>query len=447
MKIVTSLNRNPNRSPLSCVVFFIALPLAVLTAISAEGGLPVVRRPFATSTRGVAWQMPNWISQAGSGGDTSPASVTISSSTVDTDLYTGYENAIFAPDDNNVYVAYKRFLSDPTVSGYIPAELRIAKSTDAGQTWTIAVVDPDAIEEGDTLNDSVSIEGFGGSVVYVAYYVRSSGLFADTKLRVAKSTDGGSTWSIQTVADANIGDHNSIRVLSANTAVISAHANGPEEGIHTFVTRDGGARWSDTLVAGGLGNGYYTSVGAVDNRSMWVGYYNSLYPDHQDMNAGKRLHGGDAWDNFLVENPSDGIAGLGGSITVAPNRVVYAAYEADTSSGTFVRVASKRPGGPWNVVDVQSDPIIGWNTAIHEFNGKLYLSYWRVPIGGFGLAMFAVSGDHGTTWTPMEIPESRSVTPYIDCTAPSNFTQFESYQTVDPITFTQPILQVARIGG
>jgi hypothetical protein len=37
--------------------------------------------------------------------------------------------------------------------------------------------------------------------------------------------------------------------------------------------------------------------------------------------------------------------------------------------------------------------------------------------------------------------------PYIDSTAPSNFTQFESYQTVDPSSFDQPILRVARIGG
>jgi len=423
-----------------------ALIIAASAAFSAPGGVPGLRRPVAVTGQGIYWQVPGAVSRVSPAGNVAPASVAITSSTVDSDLYTGYENAIFAPDDNTVYVAYKRFLSDPSVSGYIPAELRIAKSTDAGDTWAISVVDPDAIEEGDTLDNSVAIDGFGGSVLYVAYGVRSSGLFVDAKLRVAKSTDGGATWTTQTVADAYAGDQNSIRVLNRQTVVVSTHANGPSEGIHTFITRDGGSRWSDTLVAGGLGNGYYTSVGAFDHSSIWVGYYNSLYPDHQDMNAGKRVHDA-AWDNLLVDKPSNGIAGLGGSITVAPNRVAYAAYEADTSIGAFVRVASKRPGGVWNVVDVQGDLIIGWNTAIHEFNGKLYLSYWRLPIGGLGLAMFAVSGDHGTSWSPMEVPESRSVTPYIDCTAPSNFTQFESYQTVDPVTFTQPILRVARVGG
>ena len=417
--------------------------LAALAGIPAEGGMLGVRRPIAISAQETIWQAAGVTGRAGSEDGAAPA---VSIRTVDTELYTGYENAIFAPDDNTVLVAYKRFLSDPTVSGYIPAELRIARSTDAGQTWTIAVVDPDAIEEGDTLNNSVSIDGYRGSVVYVAYLVQPRGAFADIKLRVAKSTDGGSSWSTQTVAQGAGGDQNSIRVLNPSTVVISAHANGAAEGVHTFITRDGGTTWSDTLVAGGLGNGYYTSVGAVDSRSIWVGYYNSLYPDHQDMNAAKRLPGG-SWDSFLVDDAAEGIAGLGSSITVAPNRMVFAAYEADTASGAFVRVASRRNGNQWNVVSVQSDLTIGWNTAIHEFNGKLYVSYWRVPSGSKGLAMFAVSGDTGTTWTPFTISDPRSVTPYIDCTAPSNFTQFESYQTVDPSTFTQPILRVARIGG
>jgi hypothetical protein len=230
--------------------------------------------------------------------------------------------------------------------------------------------------------------------------------------------------------------------------VISAHANGSEEGIHTFITRDGGTTWSDTLVAGGLGNGLYTSVGAADPNSIWVSYYNSLYPDHTDMNAGKRTPNG-SWKNVVVDGTTGdpNLTGIGSSITVTPSRTVFTAYEADTTEGAFVRVASTTNGTQWNVVPVQQDTTIGWNTAIHEFNGKLYLSYWRVPIGSRGLAMFAVSGDNGLTWSPITIEESRSVSPYIDCTAPSNFTQFESYQTVDPSTNQQPILRVARIGG
>ncbi len=448
MKTRTESSTNAaERSPAPSVLLLVALLVTVVTAMPAEAGMPAVYRVIAGVREGATLQTPSETGRTGPIDVTAPlAAVTIT--TVDTELYTGYENAIYAADDSTVLVAYKRFLSDPTISGYIPAELRVARSTDAGQTWTITVIDPNAIEEGDTIDNSVSIDGDHGSAVYVAYHVRASGLFADMKLKVAKSTDGGSTWTTQTVADSNAGDYNSVRVLTAKAVVISAHANGPEEGIHSYISKNGGATWTDSIVAGGLGNGLYTSVGAADIRSVWVSYYNSLYPDHTDMNAAMRTRGA-TWDNFLVDGtPGDpNLTGLASSITVSPNRMVFAAYEADTTSGTFVRVASTTDGTVWNIVPVQQDVTIGWNTAIHEFNGKLYLSYWRVPSGGNGLAMFAVSGDNGITWTPYTIRDPRYVEPYLDSTAPSNFTQFESYQTVDPTTFQQPVLRVARIGG
>jgi len=195
-----------NRPLMRHSLFLIALLLAAHTGIAAGGGSPIVRRPIGMSAQGTIWQTLSAFGRTGSNDNSIPAAVTIS--TVDTELYTGYENAIYAADDNTVFVAYKRFLSDPRGSGYIPAELRIAKSIDAGQTWSIAVVDADAIEEGDTINNSVSIDGDHGSTVYVAYYTRASGLFVDMKLKVAKSTDGGSTWTTQTVADGYAGDYN-----------------------------------------------------------------------------------------------------------------------------------------------------------------------------------------------------------------------------------------------
>ena len=446
MKTRTSLTTNLLSRPLSrCGLMLTALALIALTSVPAECGTPSVRRAIGVSPEGTIWQRPNETGQAQSDDLSIPLSPPLT--TVDTDLYTGYENAIYATDDKTVFIAYKRFLSDPTVSGYIPAELRIAKSTDSGHTWAITVVDANAIEEGDTIDNSVSIDGDHQSTIYVAYYTRASGLFADTKLSVAKSTDGGSTWTMQTVASGSGGDYNSIRVLNAKSAILSAHADGVAEGIHAFIT-DNGKTWSDTLLAGGLGNGLYTSVGAADSKSIWVSYYNSLYPDHTDMNAGKRTSSG-SWKTVVLDGTSgdSDLTGIGSSITVNPSRTVFTAYEADTSSGAFVRVASTTNGKQWNVVPVQQDVTIGWNTAIHEFNGKLYVSYWRVPVGSRGQAMFAVSGDNGATWIPFAIQDPRYVTPYIDSTAPTTFYHYESYQTIDPSTFDQPVLRVARIGN
>ncbi len=426
-------------------LYLIAFMFLAQSAISAGNGSPGVRRPIEVSEQGAIWQSANYVASAGSDITATPA-ISVKAVTVDSELYTGYENAIYAADDNTVFVAYKRFLSDPRNSGYISAELRVAKSIDGGRTWTISVVDPDAIEEGDLIDNSVSIDGDRGSNIYIAYHTRASGLFADMKLKVAKSTDAGATWTTQTVVSSNAGDQNSTRVLSANTVLVSAHANGTEEGIHTYITTNGGTTWTDTLVAGGLGNGLYTSVGGQGQGTIWVSYYNALYPDHTDMNAGHRARDG-SWMTQVVDGTTgdSNLTGIGSSITVAPTRFVFAAYEADTTSGTFVRVARTTNGNGWNVVPVQQDITIGWNTAIHEANGEVYVSYWRVPSGSRGLAMFAMSKDNGVTWKPFTIPDPRYAEPYIDSTAPSTATQYESYQTVDPTSFDQPILRVARI--
>src|SRR6266508_6048095 len=311
------------------------------------------RRAVATTAGGVRLESPGG-PVAGSAPASGTAARTSSISvTVDRTQWAGYENAIYAPDSSTVFVAYKRFTVTPG-PGYIPAELRVARSPDGGATWSIQVVDTDAIEQADTLENSISIDGStsdGRSTIYVAYHRRSSGLFADMKLKVARSTDDGATWSIQTVADSSAGDYNGIRVLDASTAVISAHVAGTGEGVHVFATTNGGVSWTDSPVESGIGNGYYTSVGAASKASVLVAWYNSLYPDHTDLNAGRRA--GNSWQTMTVDGtPSDqDLTGLGASAWVGSAQSSWIAYEADTALGAFVRVARRGPGIPgWEIV-------------------------------------------------------------------------------------------------
>src|SRR5262249_1561532 len=106
---------------------------------------------------------------------------------VDTSQYAGYENSIYAADADHVFVAYKQFLQNPYVGTYIPAVLKVAMTSDGGATWTTMVIDDEAPEIGDLVENSVAIDGVDAQTVFVSYMVRSSGLFADMKLRVART--------------------------------------------------------------------------------------------------------------------------------------------------------------------------------------------------------------------------------------------------------------------
>jgi hypothetical protein len=94
--------------------------------------------------------------------------------TVDTLHYSGFENAIWASGRQRVYVAYKRFPSQPAgTNGEVRlARLCVARSADGGATWTTSVVDPYAGDVGDTIDDSVAIGG-SGKTIYVAYLAQS----------------------------------------------------------------------------------------------------------------------------------------------------------------------------------------------------------------------------------------------------------------------------------
>lgn len=430
--------RNGARAALDTFGMVLVLLLAATGATGATASSTHPTGPKRLVAAG-RWERPG-----GASGVAGPSAVraTIRMKTVDAAPWAGYENAIYAANPDTIFVAYKRFKEDPASGGYNPADLFVARSTDGGKTWTRSAIDTNAIEAGDTLDNSVSIDGDHGSTIYIAYHVRASGLYADMKLRYAKSTDGGLSWTNDLIADSGIGDQNSIRVFDANTAVISAHGAGSQEGVHVFTTTNGGSTWSDSLVEGGIGNGYYTSIAGLSAEKQWLGYYNSLYPDHTDLHAGRRA--GSGWATQAVAGEGDPyLTGLGTSAWVAGSGRVFLAYEDDTTTGA-VKVAYRDPADTqWTFSTVQSQPGIGWNTSVHSVGTNVYVSYWDSSVPTWRVVL-GVSVDGGATWAPLPIPEPRLTEPYLDSAAPAADRQFVSYQTINQAT-GHTLLRVARI--
>ena len=409
--------KRPSRSalPSKLILLIIAFASTLLLSMVAEGGV---------SSGSAA-------SRSGSPSAITPLTPSITVFTADSDSYTGWENKVYASDDNTVYVAYKRFLSDPSQDKYLPAELRVAKSTDAGQIWTTTVVDPQGDELGDTVNNSVAIDGDGGSTIYVAYDVEPA--LNNRTLKVAKSTDAGLTWSIQTVA-TGLEAHLSIRVLNANTAVISIAGF---DHVHGLITQDGGVTWDDSTIP--TPGGAYTSVGGADARSIWISYFDGA------LNAAQRSLDG-SWTDYVVDDSPVYAIGRWDTVTVTPDRAVFIAYQAYDDNGELLRVArSNDNGASWSLIDVKHGPPDDANTAIHQSNGLVYLSFRQIKMGST-VASLALSRDSGLTWSAFAIPETLYVTEFLDSTVPSATTQYLSYQVKDASDTSKQYLRVARIG-
>jgi photosystem II stability/assembly factor-like uncharacterized protein len=345
---------------------------------------------------------------------------------VDSSPYTGAENAIYAPNVDTVYIAYKQFLEPPS-SGYTPAAVKLAQSIDGGQSWQLSLIDLDAPQSGDTFQQSVSIGG-SRDTLYVAYYVQPSGLFASHQLRVAKSSDAGATWEISTLVNGFGGGFNAIKVVDEDTVYISYSGEGSASGLYIAQTHDGGSTWSLELIEPGQGNGWYSSVDAVDTQTVFSSYYNGLYPDHLDLNFAGSTDSLATVALVNVDHPPSGFAGLGSAISAVDSDTIYITYEL-FSGGSRVKLAASFDGGStWRQTFVEPD-FGGVNTAVKAFaSGTIYSMYWTYPPG----AKLAKSEDQGSTWTRIPVPEEPdTIEIFLDLAVPQEGRAYLSYATRD----------------
>lgn len=365
--------------------------------------------------------------------------------TVDARSYTGAENAIHAPDRRTVLVAYKRFMRNPYDPGgdYVPAQLRVARSDDAGRTWRVDVVDASAIESGDTIDQTVSIDGDGHGAVYVAYLVQSGGAPADMTFKVARSTDGGATWTVDTLASDGVGAFNAIEVVDADTVLVAGNESGDADALRLYSTTDGGAHW-DSFVVDDFG--WYADVARARSGRLWLTYY---HPGETDLYAATSAAPQGPWTGGVIAGAGfDNYTGIASSLAVARGDV-YVSYETFTGGRDVLRVARSTDGGEsWSRTSVDAG---GWNTAIAAWTNALgttesLVAYWhlRRRPSLHGRVRLAHSADGGDTWTVSTIPERGYVDPYLDLAVAGPRARYVAYQVADKDT-GDSILRVARL--
>jgi hypothetical protein len=428
---------------------YIPVVLALALTASAAGaaaGAPPSKRVLGAKLRTGQGLHPSATGPVGNAVPIATATIV----TVDTKAFSGFENAIYAANRDRVVVAYKRFIRQPagTNGEVVPARLCIARSIDGGATWHTQVVDPDAGDVGDTIDDSVAIGG-AGPAVYVAYLAEHSEDYADRKLRLAKSADGGRTWTTRTIATGGVGEFTSIDVVDADHVLVATNwERFPASTVRLYSTDDGGATWSRSTVED---FGWYTGVDSTPTGTIWLTYY---HPGDTDLYTATGPGPAGPWSSAVVAGaPADGqYTGIGASIAVSGSGAVFVSYEEFGNGTDDVKVRSSPDGGTtWGTSDLGPG---GYDTGSEvrrdKATGRLGVSvaYWYVqpshPIRG--RVRIGQSPDGGKTWTVTVLPEPTFVAPYLDISAPTSDVRFVSYQTEDQTTHATS-LRVARVTG
>ncbi len=121
------------------------------------------------------------------------------------------------------------------------SQIKLAKSTDGGSTWSEVLIDTTNYSSGDK---ELDLCVFDANTLFVAYYKSTT-----TDLRFAKSTDAGATWSNTLVSTVLSGQEaTGIVAQDANTIYIACCYDSGTFGTALFKSTDGGTNWVATAI-------------------------------------------------------------------------------------------------------------------------------------------------------------------------------------------------------
>lgn len=260
----------------------------------------------------------------------------------------------------------------------------IYKSTDAGANWF-----------------PVSYRFTSASLNDVCFPDSMNGYVVGTNF-IARSTDGGSTFNIQTSPYS--GDINEISAPSAEIAIAAGDA-----GVILYTT-NGGAVWNQTTA------GFTEDILAIDfidNNNGWVAGYNGSVAKSTDGGATwtviSTIVGTSPWDMDMVDNLYGWVSGTGERIFgTTDGGITWNQQHAVGGLGTygisFIDRFRGVAGGTGGNTYYTTDGGITWNWAITPPAQTVWgIHFSESPVGTFAMTACAsgyvyLSTDGGMNW-------------------------------------------------
>lgn len=242
---------------------------------------------------------------------------------------------------------------------------------------------------------------------YIVVFFSAGGKINGTEMAVARSADGGQSWTATFFNLGGPGQFNDKPMItvdtnpgspSANTIYVAwdttSNGNGSpsSSGIQFSRSIDGGQTFSTPLVVSDTGGGQRFGIGA----DPFVGPDGRVYVAwHDGSNA------------ILIRSSADGGNAFGAITTVAPTRIAFDALIP-----------------PQNLRGALVYPACGADRSADPFRGRIYCSWMDNNASGNTDIFLASSTNHGASWSaPLTVNDDSG----------GSF-QFNQWLAVDPVT-------------
>jgi len=285
-------------------------------------------------------------------------------------------------------------------------------SSDGGATWggvDLPLPPPISQNGFDFGSDPGVAWDLRGNVYYsyIVVFFSAGGSINGTEMAVARSADGGRSWTPTFFSLGGPGQFNDKPMIAVDTnpsspsansiyvawdTTVSGHGGPSSSGVQFSRSTDGGVTFSAPVVISDTGGGQRFGIGA----DPFVGPDGAVYVAWHDIT-----------NAILVRGSADGGTTFGPITTVAPTRIAFdAAIPPQNSRGALVY------------------PACGADRSAGAFRGRLYCSWMDNNSAGDTDIFLSTSTDKGATWSaPLTVNDDGG----------GSF-QFNQWLAVDPVT-------------